>query len=77
MKATESYSVQSLQREGEAGGAACDCTVWLAAGDFFVTLGDPHLHDGTKIDFIEDAAVPGRRFRDVAGQLGKRFGNRA
>ena len=27
---------------------ACDCKMWLAAGDFFVTLGAAHLHDGTR-----------------------------
>ena len=33
----------------------CNFTMWLAAGDFFVTLGAAHLDDGKKIDFIEDA----------------------
>jgi ABC-type polysaccharide/polyol phosphate transport system ATPase subunit len=42
-------------RGGDVLTIACDCTMWLAAGDFFVTLGAAHLHDGTKIDFIEDA----------------------
>lgn len=42
-------------RAGDVLTIACDCTMWLAAGDFFVTLGAAHLQDGTKIDFIEDA----------------------
>ncbi len=29
--------------------------MWLAAGDYFVTLGAAHLRDGQKIDFVEDA----------------------
>ncbi len=32
-------------------------TMWLAAGDYFVTLGAAHLADGSKIDFVEDAIV--------------------
>jgi hypothetical protein len=32
-----------------------DGTMWLAGGDYFVTLGAAHLEDGRKIDFIEDA----------------------
>ena len=31
------------------------CTMWLAAGDYFVTLGTAHLNGGRKIDFAEDA----------------------
>lgn len=31
------------------------CVMWLAAGDYFVTLGAAHLADGEKIDFVEDA----------------------
>jgi ABC-type polysaccharide/polyol phosphate transport system ATPase subunit len=34
---------------------ATPCTICLAAGDYFVTLGAAHLADGEKIDFIEDA----------------------
>jgi ABC-type polysaccharide/polyol phosphate transport system ATPase subunit len=34
---------------------AADCVMWLAAGDYFVTLGAAHLADGAKIDFAEDA----------------------
>ncbi|MGE5271106.1 MAG: ABC transporter ATP-binding protein [Thiohalocapsa sp.] len=34
---------------------AAPCTICLAAGDYFVTLGAAHLADGEKIDFIEDA----------------------
>jgi ABC-type polysaccharide/polyol phosphate transport system ATPase subunit len=29
--------------------------MWLAAGDYFVTLGVAHANSGSKIDFIEDA----------------------
>jgi lipopolysaccharide transport system ATP-binding protein len=28
--------------------------MWLAAGDYFVTLGAAHVEDGQKIDFVED-----------------------
>jgi len=34
---------------------AADCTMWLSAGEYFVTLGAAHLADGVKIDFAEDA----------------------
>ncbi|HEV2109733.1 MAG TPA: ABC transporter ATP-binding protein [Gammaproteobacteria bacterium] len=34
---------------------AADCIMWLAAGDYFLTLGAAHLADGAKIDFAEDA----------------------
>jgi homopolymeric O-antigen transport system ATP-binding protein len=34
---------------------ATPCTICLAAGDYFVTLGTAHLAAGAKIDFIEDA----------------------
>lgn len=30
------------------------CTMWLAPGDYFVTLGVAHVRDGNKIDFVED-----------------------
>lgn len=39
---------------GDRVAVTADCTMWLAAGDYFVTLGAAHLEDGTKIDFIED-----------------------
>ncbi|MCK1416298.1 ABC transporter ATP-binding protein [Bradyrhizobium sp. CW4] len=42
-------------RAGDVLTIACDCKMWLAAGDFFLTLGAAHLHDGKKIDFVEDA----------------------
>ena len=42
-------------RSGDVLTITCDCTMWLAAGDFSVTLGAAHLHDGTKIDFMEGA----------------------
>lgn len=32
-----------------------DGVMWLAAGDYFVTLGVAHQFDGNKIDFVEDA----------------------
>jgi ABC-type polysaccharide/polyol phosphate transport system ATPase subunit len=62
-KGTVVWGVTNLTSQGTAWQArggdvltiACDCTMWLAAGDFFVTLGAAHLHDGTKIDFVEDA----------------------
>ncbi len=34
---------------------SASCVMWLAAGNYFVTLGIAHLQDGEKIDFIEDA----------------------
>jgi lipopolysaccharide transport system ATP-binding protein len=37
------------------------CTMWLAAGDYFVTLGVAHGGNGDKIDFVED----GLEFRVV------------
>ncbi|MBR1301749.1 ABC transporter ATP-binding protein [Bradyrhizobium sp. AUGA SZCCT0042] len=59
-----SQGVAWQARAGEVLTIACDCTMWLAAGDFFVTLGAAHLHDGTKIDFIEDAV----QFRVVGAE---------
>ena len=54
-------------RHGELLTVACDCTMWLADGEYFVTLGAAHLDDGRKIDFVEDAIQfhvlgPGRIF---------------
>jgi ABC-type polysaccharide/polyol phosphate transport system ATPase subunit len=49
--AQESSSV----RAGELLTIASDLTMWLADGDYFVTLGAAHVADGAKIDFIEDA----------------------
>ncbi len=40
---------------GEQFSVVADCVMWLAAGDYFVTLGAAHLDDGQKIDFVEDA----------------------
>ena len=40
---------------GERFDISVDGVMWLAAGDYFVTLGAAHLDDGRKIDFIEDA----------------------
>jgi hypothetical protein len=62
-KGTVVWGVTNLTSQGVAWQArvgdvltiSCDCRMWLAAGDFFVTLGAAHLHDGTKIDFVEDA----------------------
>jgi lipopolysaccharide transport system ATP-binding protein len=56
--------------EADAGAILEICvsgTMWLAAGDYFVTLGAAHLADGSKIDFVEDAIAfrvtgPGRIF---------------
>jgi hypothetical protein len=42
-------------RAGETLRISVDGAMWLAAGDYFVTLGAAHLDEGTKIDFIEDA----------------------
>jgi ABC-type polysaccharide/polyol phosphate transport system ATPase subunit len=50
-----SQQVAWQARSGDVLTISCDCTMWLAAGDFFVTLGAAHLDDGMKIDFIEDA----------------------
>lgn len=50
-----SHGVACHARASDVLMIACDCTMWLSAGDFFVTLGAAHLHDGTKIDFVEDA----------------------
>lgn len=50
-----SQGVAWRARAGDVLTIACDCKMWLAAGDFFVTLGAAHLEDGTKIDFVEDA----------------------
>lgn len=50
-----SHGVAWQARAGDVLTIACDCTMWLAAGDFFLTLGAAHLHDGAKIDFVEDA----------------------
>ncbi len=40
---------------GEVITVSAPSTMWLAAGNYFVTLGSAHLLDGEKIDFIEDA----------------------
>jgi len=51
-----SYHQRPLQLpRGETISFEARCTMWLSAGDFFVTLGIAHLDNGTKIDFIEDA----------------------
>jgi hypothetical protein len=42
-------------RAGEHLTISSDLTMWLADGDYFVTLGAAHVEDGGKIDFIEDA----------------------
>lgn len=42
-------------RGGEFLTVSAPSTMWLAAGDYFVTLGAAHLEDGEKIDFVEDA----------------------
>jgi len=42
-------------RSGETLTIVADCMMWLANGDYFVTLGAAHLNGGDKIDFVEDA----------------------
>jgi len=42
-------------RSGETLTIVADCRMWLADGDYFVTLGAAHLNGGDKIDFAEDA----------------------
>lgn len=53
-------NITELQRsygadEGEYLTISVPGQMWLAAGDYFVTLGAAHLENGVKIDFIEDA----------------------
>lgn len=31
--------------------------IWLATGDYFLSLGAAHGSDGSKIDFVEDAVT--------------------
>lgn len=50
---TDSRTASHVAR-GEVVQITARCTMWLAAGDYFVTLGAAHHSDGTKIDFIED-----------------------
>jgi lipopolysaccharide transport system ATP-binding protein len=50
-----SQKTATRARRGDVLTFTCECAMWLAAGDFFVTLGAAHRDDGTKIDFIEDA----------------------
>jgi len=40
---------------GERYDISVDGHMWLAAGDYFLTLGAAHLDDGRKIDFFDDA----------------------
>ncbi len=40
---------------GETFTVTADCTMWLAAGDYFVNLGAGHLSDAKMLDFVEDA----------------------
>lgn len=42
-------------RSGKTLTIVADCMMWLADGDYFVTLGAAHLNGGDKIDFVEDA----------------------
>ena len=61
-KGTVVWGVTNLTHHRTAHSAArgetlvitASCTMWLAAGDYFVTLGAAHLDDGRKIDFVED-----------------------
>ena len=62
-RGTVLWGVTNLTQQGSPYRAAAGETLhisasgvmWLAAGDYFVTLGIARLHDGEKIDFIEDA----------------------
>jgi lipopolysaccharide transport system ATP-binding protein len=42
-------------RGGEHFDISAQGVMWLAAGDYYVTLGASHMDNGRKIDFIEDA----------------------
>jgi ABC-type polysaccharide/polyol phosphate transport system ATPase subunit len=42
-------------RAGEVYEIGVDGSMWLAGGDYFITLGAAHLDHGGKIDFIEEA----------------------
>jgi hypothetical protein len=68
----------SSARAGDVLTIASDLTMWLADGDYFVTLGAAHVADGTKIDFIEDAIQfrvvgPGRIFTTSLVNLDSHF----
>jgi hypothetical protein len=62
-KGTVLYGVTSLTqkvrippvREGDVLRVTTDVTMWLAAGDYFMTLGLADANSGEKSDFIEDA----------------------
>jgi len=62
-RGTVLYGVTSLTqnlripplREGEMLTVMADVTMWLAAGDYFMTLGLANADSGEKNDFIEDA----------------------
>ena len=43
--------------KGDVLSVTCDCTMWLAAGEFSVTIGFAYLEDGMKLDQIEDAML--------------------
>jgi lipopolysaccharide transport system ATP-binding protein len=65
-------------RGGDILTISTELTMWLADGDFFVTLGAAHVADGAKIDFIEDAIQfrvtgPGRIFTTSLVNLDSRF----
>jgi homopolymeric O-antigen transport system ATP-binding protein len=49
------FRVAHRASAGDMLAVSAPCTMWLAAGDYFVTLGAAHLNGGGKIDFVEDA----------------------
>lgn len=63
---------------GETLTISAPSVMWLAAGDYFVTLGAAHLGDGEKIDFVEDAISfrvlgPGNIFTTSVVNMQTRF----
>lgn len=42
-------------RAGETFNVIADCSIWFAAGDYFVNLGAGHLDNSEMLDFVEDA----------------------
>jgi ABC-type polysaccharide/polyol phosphate transport system ATPase subunit len=52
-----SFDASYSAKEGEEITVIADSKVWLAAGNYSVSLGLAHLGDGEKIDFIEDAII--------------------
>ncbi|MCZ7559483.1 MAG: ABC transporter ATP-binding protein [Burkholderiaceae bacterium] len=74
---TDSRSAMRVQA-GETLSISASGVMWLAAGDYFVTLGAAHLGDGGKIDFVEDAIGfrvlgPGNIFTTSVVNMQSRF----